>query len=209
MTTTTVVRRSAVVLAALASGLAGRVTAGPADGAYATAAPAARAGRPTTTLTFAMPGCDGCEVQLYQGREGKDPERPTAWISKEKKVADGEVRYRIQSRHTPGMSMTVLAPWEGQTGYLTTVAFRYDHEQVGEEVSFREARSKKKASACWEGTRRDAVTIPVVVREVMVQGVRKRVKGSIAYLPTTQAWLPPMRKVRRGVLGSQEINNCI
>ena len=59
-----------------------------------------------------------------------------------------------------------------------------------------------KASACWEGTGRDPVTIPVVVRGVMVQRVTKRVKGSIAYLPTTQAWLPPMRKVRRGVLGS-------
>ena len=194
------------MLAALACAVVGSVTAIPADAADAT--PAARAGRPTTTLTFEMPGCDGCEVRLYQARAGKDPSHPTAWISKEKQVADGQVRYRIQSRHTQGLSMTVVAPWEGHTGYLTTVAFRYGHEQVGDAVTFREARRKKRASACWEGTRRDAVTIPVVVREVMVQGVKERVKGSIAYLPTTQAWLPPMREARRGVLGSQEINNC-
>ena len=202
-------RRLTAALAATAALTTGAVigTAGaaPADGA----APAARAGHLTTTLTFEIPGCDGCEVQLYQGREGKDPRHPTAWISTEKKVAGEEVRYRIQSRHTQGLSMTVVAPWEGHTGYQTTVAFRYGHEQVGDEVTFREARRKKWASACWEGTRRNAVTIPVVVRPVMVQGVTERVKGSIAYLPTTQAWLPPMRMVRHGVLGSQEINTCI
>jgi hypothetical protein len=200
-------RRLAVALAATAALTAGTAAAGAAPTEAATSV--ARAGHPTTTLTFEMPGCDGCVVRLHQGREGKDPSHPTAWDSKEKKVADEQVRYRIQSRHTQGLSMTVVAPWEGRTGYLTTVAFRYGHEQVGDEVTFREARRKKWASACWEGTRRNAVTIPVVVREVMVQGVKKRVKGSIAYLPTTQAWLPPMREVRRGVLGSQEINTCI
>ena len=211
MTTLPAVRRFAAVLGTLASLVAGTAIAvAPADGAAPGAAPdpAPRAGGHRTALTFEVPGCEGCRFQLYQGREASDAKHPTAWISREKKVRDGVVSFVPRSRHTFGMTATVIAPWEGQTGYLTTVVFRYGHEQVGDEVSFREARSKRRATGCWEGTRRDALTIPVVVRKVMVQGVQERVEGSIAYLPTTQSWLPPMQRARHGVLGTQEIQIC-
>lgn len=210
MNATPAVRRFAVVLGTLASLVAGTAVAvAPADGAAPGTGQgsAPRAGGHRTALTFEVPGCEGCRFQLYQGWETSDG-RPTAWISREKKVRDGVVSFDPRSKHTFGMTATVIAPWEGQTGYLTTVVFRYGHEQVGDAVSFREARSKKRATGCWEGTRRDALTIPVVVRKVMVQGVQARVQGSIAYLPTTQSWLPPMQRARHGVLGTQEIQIC-
>jgi len=34
------------------------------------------------------------------------------------------------------------------------------------------------------------------------------VDGSIAFVPTTQSWLKPMREVWDGVLGSQDVNIC-
>jgi len=104
--------------------------------------------------------------------------------------------------------MTLTAPWEGHTGYVTTVAFRYGGEQVGDEVGFAEARSKSKASACWAGTSADEVTIPLTVRKVWVEGVRHRVRGSIAYAAVTQDWMVPMRDVWDGVMGSQDVNVC-
>jgi hypothetical protein len=88
------------------------------------------------------------------------------------------------------------------------VAWRYDGEGVGDVITLDEAVTKKKASACWEGVRSRTVTVPLVVEEVRVRGVKKEVDGSIAFVPTTQGWLPPMRRVWDGVLGSQDVNIC-
>jgi hypothetical protein len=85
---------------------------------------------------------------------------------------------------------------------------RYRGKEVGDRVTFRQARGKRRASACWEGTRRDEVTLPLTVREVRVQGVHGRVAGSIAFLAETTSWLSPMRRAHRGVLGSQDVNVC-
>ena len=100
------------------------------------------------------------------------------------------------------MSVAVKAPWEGHTGYRTTVAWRYNGELLGDTVTLEEAVTKTKASACWEGVRSREVTVPLVVEEV---AGRRRDEawspGSIAFVPTTQSWLPPMREVWDGVLG--------
>ncbi|WP_372727722.1 hypothetical protein [Nocardioides sp.] len=165
-------------------------------------------GAQRTRLTFAVPGCEGCRIQLHRVRETEDVKHPHTWHSRNRRVVDGEVTFDLRSRRTFGMTATVVAPWEGHTGYLTTVAFRYAGKSVGEQVTFRQARHQRRASACWEGTRRDAVTIPLVVRRVRVQGVQERVPGSIAYTPSTQAWLSPMRRAFRGVLGSQDFDVC-
>lgn len=79
---------------------------------------------------------------------------------------------------------------------------------VGDPVTLEEAVTKTRASACWEGVRRRSVTVPLVVEEVEVDGVHERVAGSIAFVPTTQSWLRPMREVWDGVLGSQDVNIC-
>ena len=172
---------------------------------------AERAAQPRTKLTFAVEDCEGCTIQLTSARgtyAEADAGKVHIWTSRTRTVKDGTVTFSVATKRTWGMSVTVDAPWEGQTGYATTVAWRYNGEQVGDEVTLEEAVTKKKASACWEGVRRRSVTVPLVVEEVEVDGVRGRVPGSIAFVPETQAWLTPMRKARDGVLGSQDVNIC-
>ena len=174
-------------------------------------AQAERESQPRTKLTFAVEDCEGCTIQLTSARgtyAEADAGKVDVWTSRTRTVTDGTVTFAIATKRTWGMSVTVDAPWEGQTGYATTVAWRYNGEQVGDEVTLEQAVTKKRASACWEGVRRRIVTVPLVVEEVEVDGVRGRVPGSIAFVPETQAWLTPMRKVWDGVLGSQDVNIC-
>jgi hypothetical protein len=182
-------------------------------GALAATTPAAHAqvedrAAARTMLTFTVDDCEGCEVQLVNARRTLDADVVHVWQSQTKRVTDGVVTFRIPTRRTWGMSATVVAPWEGHTGYVTTVAWRYDGERVGDTVTLDEAVTKRKASACWEGVRSRKVTVPLVVEEVRVRGVRKEVDGSIAFVPTTHSWLPPMRRSPEGVLGSQDVNIC-
>jgi hypothetical protein len=201
----TTLRTGLAVTAAVAALYAGTAALPTADAAQSAPQRAAR----TTTLTFTVPDCDGCTLQLDQGlRDDSAKSGVRFWESRERRIRDGEATFTVPSRRTRGMSVLVRAPWEGHTGYVTTVAFRYAGFDVGEDVSFPEARRQRRASACWEGTRRDAVTIPLTVRKVRVEGVRREVTGSIAYVDTTQSWLDPMRRVWHGVMGSQDLNVC-
>ena len=174
----------------------------------ATAAPDPRAAAPRTTLTFVVDDCEGCEVRLANARSTLDADVVHVWESRTRTVEDGRVTFRVATRRTWGMSATVAAPWEGHTGYVTTVAWRYGGERVGDRVTLEEAVTKSRASACWEGVRRRRVTLTLVVEEVEVRGVHEIVPGSIAFVPTTQGWLPPMRRVVDGVLGSQDVDVC-
>ena len=174
----------------------------------AQATPYERAAEPRTKLTFTVEDCEGCEIQLVNARSTLDADVVHVWESRTKEVEDGKVTFTVATKRTWGMSATVVAPWEGHTGYLTTVAWRYGGTLVGDEVTLAEAVTKKRASACWEGVRSREVTVPLVVEKVRVDGVRKRVNGSIAFASTTQSWLAPMREAWDGVLGSQDVNIC-
>ena len=203
--TTVLARTTALAGAAL---LAGSLASAPAQAQPAQAPSDASSAAARTTLTFTVDDCEGCEVQLVNARSTLDADAVHVWESQTKEVSDSEVTFRIPTRRTWGMSATVVAPWEGHTGYVTTVAWRYNGELVGDAVTLEEAVTKKKASACWEGVRSRTVTLPLVVEKVRVRGVKKMVDGSIAFVPTTQSWLPPMRAVWDGVLGSQDVNIC-
>ncbi|WP_121258473.1 hypothetical protein [Nocardioides ferulae] len=162
-----------------------------------------------TVVTFKVPNCKGCVFQLDQGYETGNPADPYSfWSSKEKQVRKGKVSWRIDTLHTVGMSATVEAPWEGHTGYLTTVAFRYGQEDVGSRIDLEKAQGKRRGTACFAGTPERRLTLLVRVRKVPVEGVHDRVLGSIAFTQRTQPWTKPMRRVFGGVLGSQEINLC-
>lgn len=203
--TTALTRAAALTSTAL---LAGSLAAAPAQAQPAQAQSDDRSAAARTTLTFTVDDCEGCEVQLVNARSTLDADVVHVWESRAKEVHDGTVTFRIPTRRTWGMSATVAAPWEGHTGYATTVAWRYNGERVGDTVTLQEAVTKKKASACWEGVRSREVTVPLVVEKVRVPGVKKEVDGSIAFVPTTQSWLAPMREVYEGVLGSQDVNIC-
>ena len=176
----------------------------------ATANPAPAPARPSvakTNLTINAPGCNGCKISLNQGLWKKHG-GATVWQSKWHKVRHGKVTFRVPTRRTHGMSIAVMAPWEGATGYMTNVAFRYAGLRVGDHVTFRTARSKHRASACWTGTHRRNQTLPLTIRKVRVEGTIGRVPGTIAYATTTRNWMRPMRQVWRGVMGSQDVNIC-
>ena len=202
--TTVLARATALASTAL---LAGSLASAPAQAQPARAQPD-RSAAARTTLTFAVDDCEGCEVQLVNARSTLDADVVHVWESRTKEVSGGAVTFRVPTRRTWGMSATVVAPWEGFTGYRTTVAWRYNGERVGDAVTLEEAVTKTKASACWEGVRSRDLTVPLVVEKVRVRGQKKEVAGSIAFVPTTQSWLAPMRRVWDGVLGSQDVNIC-
>jgi hypothetical protein len=206
MTSHATTRRTARATATLALLGAGLATGAGAATSPADARTTAAAAPSRTTVTFTVDDCRGCTVTLHQGLV--DGDDVVQWHSHPKKVRHGEVSFSVRSKRTAGMQATVEAPWEGHTGYLTNVVFRYAHEQVGDRMTFGEARGRKRASGCWEGTGRDHVTIPIVVREVQVRGVTERVPGSIAFARRTQSWLDPMARARHGVLGSQDVFAC-
>ncbi|MFC7363435.1 hypothetical protein [Nocardioides astragali] len=202
------VRTTALAGAALLATLLATVLAPTATVATTGTAAGDERGAPRTRLTFTVDDCEGCEIQLVNARSTLDADVVHVWQSRTRTVEDGTVTFRVATKRTWGLSVTVGAPWEGHTGYATTVAWRYNGKGVGDSITLDEAVTKKRASACWEGVRRRAVTVPLVVEEVEVDGVHGRVPGSIAFVPTTQSWLPPMRQVWDGVLGSQDVNIC-
>jgi hypothetical protein len=182
-----------------------------ATAAAPTSASSERAAQPRTAITFTVDDCEGCELQLTSALgtyAEADAGQVDIWDSRTKTVEDGSVTFTIPTKRTWGMSVAIKAPWEGFTGYRTTLAWRYNGELQGDEVTLEEAVTKKKASACWEGVRSPEVTVPIVVEKVRVRGQKKMVAGSIAFVPTTQSWLHPMREVWDGVLGSQDVNIC-
>lgn len=195
----TIVASTAVLTALMTAPVAPATSAAPSE---------VREAAQRTRLTFTVADCEGCEVQLTNARRTLDADVVHVWQSRKRKVRDGKVTFWPATRRTHGMAATVRAPWEGHTGYATTVAFRYSGKLVGDRITLEEAVTKRRASACWEGTRSRRLTLPLVVEEVEVAGVHERVPGGIAFVPVTQSWLPPMREVWDGVLGSQDVNIC-
>jgi hypothetical protein len=160
---------------------------------------------PTTTVTFATPGCAGCELQLLNG--ALRPEN--LWISRSKTVATDSVAFDVPRPMTRGLSATVHAPWEGAPPFTTDVVWRYAHHQVGDAVTFSDARSRSRASGCWGGSTDAAVSVALTVRQVTVRSTTgDRTPASIAFAEVTQPWLRPMLSVRKGVLGSQDVLVC-
>jgi hypothetical protein len=158
----------------------------------------------TTKLTLAAPGCNGCEIGVMNGARRIE----NTWAAEPKKVAHGEVTFRVPRPATRGLTATVTAPWEGTTGYTTVVAFRYAHHRSGDAVTFADARSQTRGTPCWGGTHRADLTLPLTVRQVRVGGTTGPTAGSIAYVDDTQSWLKPMMHAGKGVLGSQEVITC-
>lgn len=202
MTTRSMLRTGLAFTAAVAALYAG-TAALPAAEADSKAAPQ------KTTITFEVPDCEGCELSLIQSRWDDSARYGVrTWDGPEATVKDGKATLTVRTSRTWGMSVVVDAPWEGHLAANTTVAFRYAGHAVGDPVTLRDARDERKASACWEGTRQESVTIPLTIRKVRVDGVHERVDGSIAFADETQSWLQPMRRTYDGVLASQDVNVC-
>ncbi|MCD4524968.1 hypothetical protein [Nocardioides sp. cx-173] len=185
---------------------------GPATGSAQGMAPAEAAGvstehAATQRVTLRAPACEGCRLRVYSAVFDEDGE-PDVWTSKAKRVVDGRVSFRVPEGRTRGLSVSVAAPWEGRTNYVTHVAFRYRKAPVGEAVTVAQARRKQWASACWAGTEDRRTTLRVITRKVTVPGVHGPTAGTLAFVRTTQRAMAPMRRAHNGVLGSQDVNVC-
>jgi hypothetical protein len=161
--------------------------------------------RPATTkLTLTAAGCDGCTIALVNGAK----ELENTWESNSKTVADGQVTFRVPTDLTRGITASVIGPWEGTTGYLTMVVWRYAGHATGSTVDFADARAQKHGTACWGGTTASDLTVDLTVQKVRVSGTTSETNGTIAYASVTQDWLPPMERVYKGVFGTQEVITC-
>ncbi len=158
----------------------------------------------TTRLTLRLPTCEMCLVGVASYILGS----ADSWSARPKRVKDGVVTFRVPTDRTDGLSITVRAPWEGATGYVTNVALRYKGHHRGERVGFKAARAASRASACWAGTDASAFTIKVKVRKVTVQGYGGKVAGTIAWAAVTQAWQRPVVATWHGVVGTQDVMPC-
>jgi hypothetical protein len=168
------------------------------------AAPPLDSPGPVTSLTLRVVGCDGCTFGVASYLEGS----MDVWSAKPRKVKDGVVTFAVPTGRTTGLSVTVRAPWEGATGYVTNVALRYRGFQPGDKVGFTLARAARRASGCWAGTTDDATTMKVLVRRVKVQGQGGEVPGTIAWTKVTQEWLRPLVPAWHGVVGTQDVMPC-
>ena len=208
------VRRGALAATGLAAGLLATLAGAATTGAAAqpalqpvlhAATPATAAAGQRTALAFLVDGCNRCHVRLYQAVQGRDH----VWESKVHRVRDGRVSFDVATRHTHGLSASVRAPWEGNAGFVTQIAFRYGHEAVGSEVSNREARTKRRAAGCWAGTTDTAALLPLVVRKVTIPGADgSPTTAARAWISTTADWWQPMFRADKGILGAQDILPC-
>jgi hypothetical protein len=158
-----------------------------------------------TVLTVNVRSCEGCEVTLVSYLDG---ETGAGWASDPHTIQNGKAAFVVPTAKTEGLSVMVRTPWEGHTGYVTMVVFRYKGLAAGERIGFNRARTMKRGSGCWAGTTEKQASLRFKVRRVNVPGVHGKVPGNIAWAPTTQAWLPPMLPTYGGVLGAQDVIAC-
>ena len=119
---------------------------------------------PNTVLTVNVRSCEGCEITLVSYLDG---DMGAGWASDPHTVQNGKAAFVVPTAKTEGLSVMVRTPWEGQTGYVTMVVFRYKGLAAGERIGFNRARTMKKASGCWAGTTEEA-------GQPAVQGRRRR-----------------------------------
>src|SRR5690349_20466379 len=179
-------RRGALLVAGLLAALGGTLATSTASDASPSTHPArtAAAGQ-RTTVAFLVRGCNHCHVRLYQAVRGREH----VWESRTRRVRDGRVSFDIATRHTHGLSALVRAPWEGNVGAVTQVAFRYAKEPVGSTVTNREASHKHRASGCWAGTTGTSALLDLTVRRATIEGVDgSPTQAARAWISTTTHW---------------------
>ncbi len=165
----------------------------------ASAAPRESAIELGTELTLLVPRCEACVITVFSS-DGVGP----VYASFPATVLDGSVTITLPSARTAGMSVQVDAPWASSRSYETFVAWRYSGTEIGDSVSFKDARAKKRASGCWSGTVNAAVTLRIKVRRVSFLGQ----PAAIAWTPVTESFVKPMKRIRSGVLTSDDALAC-
>lgn len=152
-----------------------------------------------TDLTLQIARCEGCVVTLLSN-DGANP----IYSSLPAAVSGGSVTITLPSARTSGMSVRVAPPWVSSSAADINVVWRYAGKAIGDSIGLREARSKRRGSGCWAGTVNEAVTLMVKVRRVS----RSEQPSAIAWAPVTESFVPPMSRIRGGVLVTDDVLAC-
>lgn len=175
--------------------------------ALAPAAPVERAAPAKHVVTFHVRGCEGCEIRVGHA----DPDYSDVWVSQSKEVTGGRVRFSVPVAYADTLSATVVAPWEGPTGYVTQVVFRYTGHATGERVTVADAAAQRRGSLCLKGDPAAArVSVPIRVARVEVAGQTPsgRTTGALAFASATQPFAKPLTGLVDGVGGGQDLPAC-
>lgn len=161
---------------------------------------------PSTTVTYAVPDCEGCLVRVYQYPAGSsDP----PYISDEKMVSGGEVRFVVPTRRTAGLEVSVRALRDGLPVGIAMAVARYQDYQPGDAVTLDQAHAQTVGSTCWAGTDTPEVTLSLAVRQEEVytsaQGLHQ---GTVAWLSPQLDSLEPMGEVLNGLYVTEELPRC-
>jgi hypothetical protein len=201
---TIVAALSGLVLVA-ASFLVGGGIDNAAAGVSESPAPASAARAVTSTrITLLIDRCRHCPVALFQART--DPIR--VWHTGWKNVHHGRVTFRVPTHRTHSMSIDLNPTWSDANA-VTNVVIRYADEQAGDRVTAAVARNKRRAAGCWAGTSDTSVQLKVHVRRYRIKDLEGNPgRAPRAWLATTQAWVPPMVRAKRGAIGNQDAFFC-
>jgi hypothetical protein len=202
MTRTVPVRRLLALGVTLAATAGGGLTTGVAASAAADAAPARASA--TTKVTFRAPHCEGCTIGVYS----ISPDGQSGWGAGPTSVVDDLATFKVPTSRTTGLVAVVDAPWDGDLGYTTTVVLRYGGRSAGDAVTTAQAVRSTKGSSCWAGTKADAVTIPLTVKQVTVTRPSGEMQGTLAFARTTRRWWAPMKATHEGVVRAKGSITC-
>lgn len=164
----------------------------------------------TTQVTLVVRGCEGCTVSMVRALSADGdvtPSRPRYWEGGSGKVTNGRVSFSIPTGITSGVSFTISAPWEGNTGSVSNIVLGAGPEG-GKGMTVNQAKGRKRATACWAGTGESEVTIRVSVARVKVGGYDGPATAALAWASPTVPTTGPLDSTYKGRLGNQDAYYC-
>jgi len=207
-----VVGLSSILLASFCAGLSPAGAATSASSPVASASPTATAG-PQTVMRFVVTGCEGCTIGVQRGLLSNPPSAflpatPNYWQGPTAKVRNGVASFKLPTAWTPGSSFTLSAPWEGNTGGMTNIVLGSGGPS-GQTLTTKQALARKKATACWPGTKKAIETFKVSVARKTMPGMDNQpVVFAIAWTSPTEDTSGVMQPTTHGLLGNQDMYYC-
>lgn len=172
--------------------------------AQAAPAPAAMPGRALTTILLRVQGCEGCLLSAHSRSEGQ----AAVFGTRAKKVRDGRVRFTVPTARTVGLSIAVVAPFEGATLANSEVVLGYRGHPVGSSVTPAAAAAATRGSVCFAGTSQSRLRLTIQIVPVRIRGNGGPVTAAAAFATTTQASLSPSYRTFGGYQGSRGVPAC-
>lgn len=165
----------------------------------------ASAAEPSTVITMRVAGCEGCTITPVQAVTGQS----SIWTGTAVTVKGGQAQFTVPTSRTAGMSFNLDASWRVDINAEPVIVTQYQGFAAGDRVSAAQAKSAKKATACWAGTNEAAITLSVRVGRVMTAGFPSgRAKVPLAYFVPTLATTGGFSDTVKGTIAQQEAWWC-